>query len=261
MGALKRLYSKFPLPGGKLVHDGDVVRLIDAAGKLIHTAKNDGSNPRENPEGKGVLPQQSGWVAYAYWYNTGSPINYFTTDWVVPPAPRTYRRQTVFLFNSIEPASGNAILQPVLQYGPSAAGGANYWAVASWYVVGTTAYHTSLVRVNPGQVLRGIISLTSITSGKYNYATYFSNVGGTTLTLSGSPQLVWATETLESYNVGVSTDYPSGSTVFSSIYIRTTTSNAPSMRWTTVSDSADRLFTTVNTQGPTNARITISYPS
>lgn len=63
-----------------------------------------------------------------------SPISSFATTWKVPAAPTTNHQQTIFLFNSIEPASGNAILQPVLQYGPSAAGGGSYWAVASWYV-------------------------------------------------------------------------------------------------------------------------------
>ncbi|KAF8310650.1 hypothetical protein DL93DRAFT_2084219 [Clavulina sp. PMI_390] len=47
-----------------------------------------------------------------------SPINYFDTTWVVPRAPqRPNDGQLLFLFNSIEPALGDAILQPVLQYG------------------------------------------------------------------------------------------------------------------------------------------------
>ena len=248
------------LVGGKLVHTGNEVRLIDAAGKLIHSAKNDGSDPRANE--KGVLPQQSGWVAYAHWYNSGgSPIKSFVTTWTVPPAPRTYHGQTVFLFNSIEPASFNAILQPVLQYGPSAAGGSAYWTVASWYVVGSQAYYTKLARVAVGQSLQGVITLTGSTSGgKYNYVSSFSNVGGTTLTLSNAAQLVWATETLESYNVVTGSDYPQGSTVFSAINIKTT-AGTPSVQWTPVSDSADQLSTTVNVQGATGAKVTIKYPS
>ena len=200
-------------------------------------------------------------MAYAHWYNHGSyPIKSFTTNWVVPRSPRTYHQQTVFLFNSIEPASFNAILQPVLQYGPSAAGGGAYWTVASWYVVGQTAFHTRLVRVNVGQTLRGVITLTSYGSGRYNYVSSFSNIGGTTLILRGSPQLVWATETLESYHVTTGSDYPRGSTVFSSINIRTTR-GTPAVTWSTVNDIPDGLKTTVNVQGATNARVTIKYPS
>jgi len=163
------------------------------------------------------------------------------------------------LFNSIEPASYDTILQPVLQYGPSAAGGGAYWAVASWYVTGQGAYYTKLVRVNVGQSLQGVITLTGITGGLYNYMSSFSNIRGTTLPLMGSAQLVWATETLESYNVATGSDYPRGSTVFSSINIRTT-QGTPSVWWNIVSDSADRLITTVGVQGATNAKVTIKYP-
>jgi hypothetical protein len=164
------------------------------------------------------------------------------------------------LFNSIEPASGNAILQPVLQYGPSAAGGGGYWAIASWYLVGGQTYHTSPIQVSVGKSLDGIITLTSTSGSSYNYVTSFSNVAGTTLTATGAAQLVWATETLESYSVTSSSDYPTGSTVFSAINLKTS-SGTPSVTWGPVSDTADGLITTVNTQGATNAKITIKYPA
>ena len=57
-----------------------------------------------------------------------------TTEWTVPPAPATQNGQTIFLFPGIQ--NSTMIYQPVLQWGPSAAGGGNYWAVASWYVDG-----------------------------------------------------------------------------------------------------------------------------
>jgi hypothetical protein len=65
-----------------------------------------------------------GWVTFASWLNQwGLPITYFGTDWIVPPPPATYDGQTIFQFNGIQPLDSTAILQPVLQYGPSAAGG------------------------------------------------------------------------------------------------------------------------------------------
>ena len=42
--------------------------------------------------------------------------------------------RTIFLFNGIQ--NSTSIYQPVLQWGPSAAGGGNFWTVASWYVDG-----------------------------------------------------------------------------------------------------------------------------
>ena len=254
-------YQTQRFPGGQVVHVGDEIHILDGAGKPVHVAKNDGTKVRGTPVGDAVEPEKSGWVAYASWYNTGSsPISSFTTTWSVPPVPATYHNQTVFLFNSIEPASGNAILQPVLQYGPSAAGGGAYWTVASWYLVGSNTYHTSLVRVSVGQSLDGVITLTGSSGGKYNYVTSFTNVAGTTLTATGADQLVWATETLESYAVTSPSDYPHGSTVFSSINLKTS-SGTPYVTWTAVSDIPDGLITTVNVQGATNAKVTIKYPS
>jgi hypothetical protein len=249
------------LLGGRVVHVNHEVRLVDAAGKVLHVATNDGTKVRGTPVGDAVDPEATGWVAYASWYNTGSsPISSFTTTWTVPPAPATYDGQTVFLFNSIEPAGGNVILQPVLQYGPSHAGGGAYWAVASWYVVGEQAYHTSLFQVSVGDYLDAVISLTSTDGNSYNYISLFSNVAGTTFTAVGAAQLVWATETLESYGVTSSSDYPAGSTVFSSIYLDTS-DGTPSVTWSPVSDTDDGLITTVNIDGATNAQITITYPN
>lgn len=246
--------------GGRVVHAGDEIHVVDANGKLVHTSKNDGTKVRGTPVGDAAVPQKSGWVAYAHWYNTGSPISYFITTWSVPPAPATYHGQTVFLFNSIEPAGGNAILQPVLQYGPSAAGGGGYWAIASWYLVGGQVFHTSLISVSVGASFQGVISLTGTSGGKYDYLSSFTGISGTALAANGADQLVWATETLESYNINASSDYPSGQTIFSSIYLQTS-SGTPSVTWTPVSDTADNLITTVNVQGATNARVTIQYPS
>jgi hypothetical protein len=42
--------------------------------------------------------------------------------------------QLIFLFPSFEDSSGAAIIQPVLQFGDSSAGGGNYWALAGWYI-------------------------------------------------------------------------------------------------------------------------------
>ena len=78
----------------------------------------------------------SGWITYAYWNNdTGHPLTSFRTTWQVPPAPATQESQTIFLFNGIQNNGTNyGILQPVLQWGSSAAGGGPYWSIASWYV-------------------------------------------------------------------------------------------------------------------------------
>ena len=178
----------------------------------------------------------------------------------MPAVPAADHGQTVFLFNSIEPASGNAILQPVLQYGGSAAGGGAYWAVASWYLVGDQTYYTTPIQVSVGDSLNGVITLTSASGSSYNYVSSFSNIAGTTLTATGAAELVWATETLEAYGVTSPSDYPTGSTIFSAINL-STSSGTPSVTWNPVSDSEDGLITTINIQGATDAELTINYPS
>lgn len=64
----------------------------------------------------------------------------------------------------VDSSSPNAILQPVLQFGESNAGGGDYWAIASWYVEknGTT-YATYVSGVNQGDRLLTSIYLNSVT--------------------------------------------------------------------------------------------------
>jgi len=75
----------------------------------------------------------------------------------VPDNP-TDRGQTIFLWSGLMATTnlpaGAAVfplLQPVLQWGPSAAGGGHYWAFGSWYFDASgTAFHTNLTSINPG---------------------------------------------------------------------------------------------------------------
>jgi len=244
--------------GGEVRHVDDEIHLVSANGTVLHVALNDGSKVRQ-PAATKRFSASNGWIGYAYWTNSGSsPINSFKTTWAVPPVPATNNGQTIFLFNSIEPASGNAILQPVLQFGPSAAGGGSYWAVASWYLVGSQTYYTSPVRTSAGATLDGIITLSSSSGSKYNYVTSFTNIASTSLTATGSAQLVWATETLESYGVTSASGYPTGSTLFYDIDL-TTSAGTPSVSWSTVSNSTEGVSTKVTVNGATNAEITITY--
>lgn len=245
--------------GGEVKHVGSEIHLLDATGKVLHVAQNDNAKVKPTSTSSSVEPLETGWIAYASWYNSGSdPISSFTTSWTVPAVPAANDGQTLFYFNSIEPASYDAILQPVLQYGGSAAGGGAYWAVASWYLVGSNTYYTTPVQVNAGDNLDGIITLTSTDGTNYDYVTSFTNVDGTSLTASNSAELVWATETLEVYGVQSLSDFPTGSTVFNNINIATS-AGTPSVSWSPVSDSSDGITTDVTTDGATNAVITINY--
>ena len=173
----------------------------------------------QNPAGNG-----GGWIAWADWIDAGaSMITYFSTVWTVPAAPSTQSGQLIYLFNALEDGPGNDILQPVLQWGVSGAGGGNYWAVASWYVDSSNhAFCTPATQVNVGDRLSGLITVAIQADGSLNYTSQFAGMAGTSLVAQGLSNLVQATETLEAYGVTGASDYPkTAQTAMTSIDLRT----------------------------------------
>jgi hypothetical protein len=151
----------------------------------------------------------SGWITYASWTNnTGKPIKSFKTTWMVPPPPSTQSGQTIFLFNGIQNSS--MIYQPVLQWGGSAAGGGNYWAVASWYVDGQggPAFHSPLTQVSPGATLIGVMTMTGQSGNLFNYNCNFQGIANSGYAVNNIQELTWCIETLEAYSLTKCTDYP-----------------------------------------------------
>ncbi|CAM5766824.1 hypothetical protein LMIY3S_01951 [Labrys miyagiensis] len=179
------------------------------------------------------FPVVDGWIVYSGWTNnSGQPISRFATTWVVPPAPETEGDQTIFLFNGIQ--NSTMIYQPVLQWGPSAAGGGKRWSIASWYADGQTgpSFHTDLIDVNVGDTLVGIMTLTGHNGAKFDYSCEFHGIANTTLPISQVEELTWANETLEAYGVTDCSQYPATSkTVMRSIAISTGTAT-PNLSWT-----------------------------
>jgi hypothetical protein len=244
---------RIPL-GGRLAHVGNEIHLIDRYNNVINKVIPEDTKPR--------VPEETGWVAFAYWYYDGSPpIQDFRTTWTVPPNPTTNNGQTVFLFNSIEPANFHAIIQPVLQWGPSAAGGGTYWSIAGWYLIGDVAFSTSLSDVSVGDSLEAVISLTAYSDTSFDYQCSFSGISGTLLKVTGVPELVYATETLEAYSIVESSDYPTGSTSFNNIFLTLTDSTFPTLAWSTSSDADNGLTTTVDIDGSNDGEVTVHYPS
>jgi hypothetical protein len=182
----------------------------------------------------------SGWIAYAFWSNTtGHPLSSFRTTWVVPPVPKTQSGQTIFLFNGIQ--NSTMIYQPVLAWGPSAAGGGNYWSVASWYADGQQghAFHTSPVRVSVGQTLVGVMTLTRQSGSEFTYNCEFQGIANTGLPIENVQQLTWCAETLEAYSLQHCSDYPD--TQFTAMHNIAIACGAttPSITWTAQSAVTD----------------------
>jgi hypothetical protein len=224
---------------GKILADLGVVEIRPTGIPLM--PRNVVHPPRTEQDARAVpapLPAfGSGWITYASWANgTGNPVSFFTTTWTVPAAPPSSSGQTVFLFNGIQNSWG--IYQPVLQWGPSGAGGGNNWAVASWYVgFDGSAFHSTLVGVNPGDVLVGVMTLTGQSAAGFSYNSQFQGIANTNLAIQNVPQLTWCVETLECYGITKCSDYlETPKTAMSAIDIQTGTTR-PSLAWT-ITDAA-----------------------
>jgi hypothetical protein len=161
-----------------------------------------------SPSASAVPGLGTGWICYASWTENAQPVSLFTTSWVVPPAPATQSGQLLFLFSGIQ--NETMIYQPVLQWGVSAAGGGNYWAVASWYADGQTghSFYSSLVQVSPGQVVTGVMTQTGQSANGFNYDCQFTGIPHTDLTIQNVEQLTWCVETLECYGIQQCSNYP-----------------------------------------------------
>ncbi|KAF8203484.1 hypothetical protein K438DRAFT_2101044 [Mycena galopus ATCC 62051] len=242
--------------GGRVAHVGNDVHLIGADGTVLYVAPN--VTTAATPAVESPPPEQSGWITYASWLNTSpSPISNFSTTYTVPAPPNTYHGQTVYLFNSIEPSTFDAILQPVLQYGVSPAGGGQYWSVATWYLYGPLVFYTPLVQVRIGQPLNGLISLVGATGSTYSYTAQYSNIPGTLLRTDNVEELTWASETLEAYGITAASDYPPGASAFYEINLRFA-GPAPTVSWSVTNSEADGPFTTINRDGAFQGVLTIT---
>lgn len=235
------------------------VQIIGANGTILHSVPFDkSSKPAVSPfkkpgnstsSSRRALPQ--GYIAYAYWDNPdSSPISDFATTWTVPPIPANTDGQLLYWFNALVPPSDDAILQPVLQFGVSPAGGGPYYSIASWYLINSNVYYSSLIQVQPGQQLTGYMILantqTSGSTTQYDWAAYFGGYRDTILTAGTTEVLNWAYEALEIYNAQSDADLPTGSTEMSGISISYQNGQSPSsLPWTTVSDPSNGIFMSV----------------
>lgn len=153
-----------PTPAG-LVYRGCTHALpegayVNAAGNIV--AGRSVIRVRTCPYGGLVIPDSSdtttpytgGWWLDSWW-TSPSWLSRIQAEWTVPRNP-TSNGATVFYFPSLENYAGTAILQPVVQWGPSAAGGGNSWGMAVWYInTSGTAYHSTLYPVLPGNIVDG----------------------------------------------------------------------------------------------------------
>jgi hypothetical protein len=105
------------------------------------------------------------------------------------------------------------IIQPVLQFGSSAAGGGDYWALASWYVDSNdNAYFSTLTQTTAGHNIYGTMAQTH---GTWQINSIDTNTGqNTLLTIATNTSEPFAFVTLEVYSVSNCGEYPTGTDMF-----------------------------------------------
>jgi hypothetical protein len=158
-GALIRPDCVHEVPlGAKVGANGDVT----LAGAVVAHYDACPEQPVTTRPRQGVIPKYidapgtgNGWVEAVQWevpLSSGDNIDVLTGRWIVPKNPSA-NGGLIYIFNGIEPTTENLILQPVLQWGATTAGGligGNYWTIASW-LAGTNAYHSPGERVSAGE--------------------------------------------------------------------------------------------------------------
>ncbi|MGB6688202.1 MAG: G1 family glutamic endopeptidase [Terracidiphilus sp.] len=257
-------------PGGyrhsSLVHpvsEGHRVRRRNDQIQVVHRrSQRIVSRSAQAAEDEPVPGLGSGWITFAWWLNdSGSSISQLSTQWVVPQPPTVDAGQTVFLFNALEDAANNDLVQPVLQWGVSRAGGGSYWAISNWYNDRTGhVYFSNLVPVNPGDQLTGMISMTDQSNGGFGYVCSFAGFPQINLQINGISELAWASQTLEAYQIESRSDYPNSSvTSMSSIFIAAGGANPP-VNWQikNVMSICGEHSTVVNRANP-GGQVDISY--
>jgi len=197
---------------------GSHTELRDPQGALVRSF--DACDFKDN-----VLPP-SGWAAYVYDQGSQPSITSYNGTWNVPPMPADPGAQTLFLFTGLQDNFGLVkdipsvvnIIQPVLQFGPSEAGGGTFWAMASWYVDSAgNAFYSELTQTSPSNIIQGNMYMNPKTR-VWNIAT-IDMTGGHSTQLNIAPNTTepWAFVTLEVYTVNNCNEYPTGDVPFTNL--------------------------------------------
>jgi hypothetical protein len=185
------------------------------------------------------------WIEWASDDVNSREINYFKAEWSIPTSPSG--DGTVFLFNGLCPPSLEAIVQPVLQWGKSAAGGGRYWAVASWYVWLDQSgeikdIHSELMDVREGENLAGII-----TKSGYMWSIEIQKGKGVgpkpkrSISVQSSFSYPWPCIALEGYNIDTLGELP-GRTIFTNLQLKIGGGKFMPSWMAHIDDEAKRLF-------------------
>ncbi len=179
---------------------------------------------RRQPGSELPPPTINGWVERIYAFAPISPAGYrwfnaLTHSMQVPSNPSTGFGQLVYTFTSLLPLAGDAIIQPVLQWGAGPAGGGTKWGIAAWYVDDGRNFsvHSPLRDVSTGDALVGQMAALSCTSAgvcKWAIAWSRNGQGSTSMTVQTTNTFALADKAvLEAYRVTSCSQLPSSDAI------------------------------------------------
>jgi len=201
-----------------------------------------------------MLPD--GWAAYAFSGKDAQSLTSYNGTWTVPDTPQDEGQQVLFLFTGLQnlyDENGNAlrggvtnIIQPVLQFGVSEAGGGDYWALASWYVDSNNhAHYSVLTQTESGNVIVGTMVL-NVTSNIWVISSIDNTTGNSTvLDIATHTKEPNAFVTLEVYTISKCLEYPTGNVTFANLVF------APAFTptWTPLTEKGCEESVTINSDG------------
>jgi hypothetical protein len=178
----------------------------------------------------------SGWVEYADWRGNETPGELSAT-WQVPDVPASNVGQTIFFFPSYESSNGNAIIQTVLQYGVSAAGGGSFWSISSWWVGSSgTARYSNLLPVNSGDTIQGTITASNCNGDggcTFDIVALDQTLGQSReLVVSDTTSFTWVQAgVLEVYKVSDCSQLPDNPVTFTSLLLNDQNGSPLNVNW------------------------------
>lgn len=176
-----------------------------------------------------------GWDAAAYW-SSSSALGSMSAQFVVPAPPAAPAGSTIFLFVGTTQRDGNGILQTVLQYGPSSAGGDASWAVANWYCCFLGQVNSSsLVSASQGDTITTALTTAGQeANGTFSW-TFATSVGSQSVPPytvdTPNPQVLSFGGALESYGVTDCTQLPRSPLTFNNLKLTSITGNSFAPAW------------------------------
>lgn len=250
-----------------------------STGKVIEEFENQISSENTGSKGSSIENETSnsqlgfpdGWLTYGFGSTdspTKTPISLFRTKWYVPSEPIKESDQLIYIFCGLETIDDygiSRIVQPVLQWGKSPAGGGKYWTICNWYVSSDyNFFYDSLINVSPRTLLEGKIQLMSISDNQFNYFSSFTGFS-TGLTINSLPELKSPCIVLETYNLKECEELPIDEKIrMFNILVKTDTLNR-NLAWSVYNNNSVQnscsQYTKILSENSTNGELDIHLRS